>query len=76
MSSVIVNEGGELYGGFNSETRKPIWFRTKRLGCVFDEETADKIVKQLKGLGFERIVKRDANGVIRKWVPADMDILA
>lgn len=70
---VIVNEDGELYGGYNGEIGKPIWFKTKREGCVIEEAVADMVVRQLKGLGYEKIAKRDANGIIRKWVPADLD---
>lgn len=73
MDCVIVNEDGELYGGYNSEISKPIWFKTKRDVCVLDEKIADMALRQLKQLGYEKIVKRDANGIIRKWVPADLD---
>lgn len=76
MASVIVNEEGELYGGFSSEASKPIWFKTKREACILDDEIAKLALKQLKALGYEKLALRDANGVIRKWVPADMDILA
>lgn len=73
MASVIVNEDGELYGGYNGEIGKPIWFKTKRDACVMEDEMAKLAFKQLSGLGYEKIVLRDANGVIRKWVPADLD---
>ena len=74
MSSVVVNEHGLLYGGF--QEGKPIWFKTKRPDCVIKDETAEAVVKQLKGLGFEKICVRNAGGVIRKWVPADLDASA
>ena len=73
---VIVNDQGELYGGFSSESSKPIWFKTKREGCGIPEALADQVVKQLKALGYEKVVKRPASGVIRKWVPADLDASA
>lgn len=73
MSSVIVNEDGELYGGYNGEIGKPIWFKTKRDACVLDDAIAQQAFKQLQGLGYEKIAIRDANGIIRKWVPADLD---
>lgn len=73
MASVIVNEDGELYGGYNGEIGKPIWFKTKRDACVMEDEMARLAFKQLQGLGYEKIVLRDAAGVIRKWVPADLD---
>jgi hypothetical protein len=76
MASVIVNEQGELYGGFSSEASKPIWFKTKRDQCVLDDVIAKTALRQLKALGYERIVMRDANGIIRKWVPADLDASA
>lgn len=70
---VVVNEGGELYGGFSSEASKPIWFKTKRADCVIDCSVAALVVKQLHGLGFTKVAVRPAEGVIRKWVPADLD---
>lgn len=73
MASVIVNEDGELYGGYNGEIGKPIWFKTKRDACVMDDAMAKLAFKQLQGLGYEKIALRDASGVIRKWVPADLD---
>lgn len=76
MASVIVNEEGQLYGGYNGDEGKPIWFRTKRDACVLDDEIARAAFKQLQGLGYEKIALRDAGGVIRKWVPADLDASA
>lgn len=76
MSSVIVNEDGELYGGYNGEEGKPIWFKTKRDACILDDEIAKMALKQLQGLGYTKTVIRDAGGVIRKWVPADLDASA
>lgn len=76
MASVIVNEDGELYGGYNGEEGKPIWFKTKRGACILDDEIAKAALKQLHGLGYEKTVIRDAGGVIRKWVPADLDASA
>lgn len=73
MATVIVNEDGELYGGYNGEEGKPIWFKTKRPACILDDKIADAAFKQLKGLGYEKIAKRDANGVARKCVPEDLD---
>lgn len=70
---VVVNDQGELYGGFSSESSKPVWFKTKRDGCVIDCATAAMVVKQLQGLGFTKVAVRPAEGVIRKWVPADLD---
>lgn len=68
---VIVNDEGLLYGGF--QEGKPLWFKTKRNDCVIDCAIAEVAVRQLKQLGFEKVVVRDAGGVIRKWVPADLD---
>lgn len=76
MPSVIVNEDGELYGGYNGEIGKPIWFKTKRDACILDDATAKMAFKQLQGLGYDKIALRDAGGVIRKWVPADLDASA
>lgn len=76
MASVIVNDEGQLYGGFSSEGSKPIWFRTKREDCILDDAMAKMAFKQLQGLGYEKIAIRDANGIIRKWVPADVDASA
>lgn len=76
MASVIVNEEGHLYGGYNSEESKPIWFKTKREGCVMDDAIAKAALKQLIGLGYEKICIRDANGILRKWVPADLNAAA
>lgn len=73
MSSVIVNEKGELYGGFDSQTNKPVWFKTKRDGCEIPDAMAESVVRQLKGLGFEKVAQRDAHAVLRKWVPEDLD---
>jgi hypothetical protein len=73
---VIVNDEGELYYGFDSDSCKPVWKKTKREGCAMPEQLADAALKQLKALGHEKIVKRPANGVIRKWVPADLDASA
>lgn len=75
-TSVIVNEYGELYGGYNGEEGRPIWFKTKRPACIIDDAIADQVMKQLTGLGYTKIVKRDANGVARKWVPTDLDASA
>lgn len=74
MNYVIVNDAGLLYGGF--QEGKPVWFKTKRDDCVMDEDTADACVRQLTQLGFGKVVKRIAGGVIRKWVPADLDATA
>lgn len=74
MQCVIVNEEGELYAGF--QDGKPLWYRTKRPESVLEEPIADTVVRQLKGLGFEKVIKRSANGVARKWVPADLDASA
>ncbi len=76
MSSVIVNEDGELYAGFSSEESKPVWRKTKSQGCILDDAIAKLALKQLHGLGFTKTVIRDAGAVVRKWVPADMDVLA
>jgi hypothetical protein len=76
MASVIVNDEGSLYGGFSSEGSKPIWFKTKREDCVLDDAMARMALKQLHGLGYTNTVIRDANGIIRKWVPADLDASA
>lgn len=73
---VIVNDKGELYYGFLSEESRPDWKKSKRDGCEMDEKTADAVVKQLKQLGHERVAKRPAGGVVRKWVPADLDASA
>ncbi len=40
MASVIVNKDGELYGGFETERAKPIWFKTKRAECVLEDSVA------------------------------------
>ena len=37
---------------------------------------ADAVLKQLTALGFEKMAKRPSGGVIRKWVPADLDASA
>lgn len=71
---VIVNDEGLLYGGF--QDGKPVWFKTKRDDCVIDCKVAEMAVKQLKALGFGKVVVRDAGGVIRKWVPSDLDASA
>lgn len=76
MQCVIVNDKGEIYGGFSSETSKPVWFKTKRPGCDMAETMADSVLRQLQGLGFAKVAKRDANGVTRKWVPSDLDATA
>lgn len=76
MASVIVNEDGELYGGYNGEEGKPIWFKTKRDACVLDDAIAKQALKQLQQLGYDKTVIRDAGGIIRKWVPADLDASA
>lgn len=73
---VIINDEGQLYGGYNGEIGRPIWFKTKREGCELEEAVADACIKQLKQLGYEKIVKRPAGGIIRKWVPADLDASA
>ncbi len=70
---VIVNDKGELYYGFDSQAGKPDFKKSKRDGCEMTEQMADMAVKQLKQLGYERIIKRPAGGVVRKWVPADLD---
>jgi hypothetical protein len=74
MQCVVVNAEGLLYGGFGEG--KPHWFKTKREECVFDESIADQVVRQLKGLGFEDVAKRDANEVARKWVPKSLSAIA
>lgn len=71
---VIVNEKGELYGGFSSQESKPCWFKTKRDDCQMDEVTADAVIRQLGHMGITTVVKREAGGIIRKWVPADLDV--
>jgi hypothetical protein len=71
---VIVNGKGELYYGFDSQDHRPIWKKTQPDKCQLTEEMADMAIKQLKALGHEQIVKRPAGGVIRKWVPADLDV--
>lgn len=76
MSSVIVNDEGDLYGGYNGEEGKPIWFKTKRDACVLDDEIAKAALRQLQQLGYDKTVIRSAEGVIRKWVPADLDASA
>lgn len=76
MSKVIVNDAGEVYGGYSSEESRPIWFKTLRPQCVMPEEIAQMALKQLKQLGHEKVALRDANGIKRKWVPADLDAAA
>lgn len=77
MDSVIVNEKGELYGGFDPKTNKPVWFKTMRDGCLItDAKLAEAAVRQLKALGFDKVVQRDAHGVKRKWVPTELDASA
>lgn len=73
MASVIVNEDGHLYGGFESEKCKPIWFRNKRPECVLEDHVADQVCRQLTQLGFTKFVKRDAAKVVKKWVPNELD---
>ena len=70
---VIVNDEGLLYGGFDSEKSKPIWFKAKKDKCELPEDVADTAVRQLQALGFDKVVKRPAGAVVRKWVPEDMD---
>jgi hypothetical protein len=77
MASVIVNEEGELYGGFGGEGSKPIWFKTKRADCIIDDDNLAKMaLKQLHALGYDKTCIRDANGIIRKWVPSEVDASA
>ena len=76
MECVIVNDRGDLYRGFDSEEAKPKWGRGMRPECRMDEATADAVVKQLTQLGFTKFVKRPASGVVRKWVPADLNATA
>lgn len=76
MASVIVNEKGELYAGFDSETSKPLWRRNKVPACVLDDGMAATVVSQLKQLGFTKFIQRDADGVAKKWVPTDLDASA
>lgn len=76
MAAVIVNDKGELYAGFSSEQSKPIWRRSKCKECVLEEAIAETVVRQLKQLGFDKIIQRDADGVARKWVPTDTDAAA
>jgi hypothetical protein len=73
MASVIVNDEGSLYGGYNGEEGKPIWFKTKREDCIMEDAVAKAALKQLHQLGYDKTVIRDAGGIIRKWVPADLD---
>lgn len=71
---VIVNDQGRLYEGFSADEARPIWRSTKTQRCVMtDEAMVDTVVRQLHQLGFTKCVKRDANAVLRKWVPADLD---
>ncbi len=76
MQCVIVNEKGRLYAGFSSETSKPVWCVGKRAECIMDEGIADQVVSQLRQLGFQKVAKRRADEVARKWVPADLDASA
>lgn len=76
MASVIVNDEGELYGGFDPQSSRPVWFKTKRDGCILDDEIARRALSQLHQLGYTKTVIRDAHGVLRKWVPADLDASA
>lgn len=73
MQFVIVNDRGDLYRGFDSEEAKPKWVRGMRPDCRMEETVADQVVKQLTQLGFAKFVKRPADGVVRKWVPADLN---
>ena len=74
MKFVVVNSRGELYAGFSDS--RPVWYKNKRDESVFDEAIADAYVKQLTELGFGPVVKRDANNVAKKWVPASLDATA
>lgn len=76
MQFVIVNDRGDLYRGFDSEEAKPKWVRGMRPDCRMDESLADAVVSQLTQLGFSKFVKRPADGVVRKWVPADLNATA
>lgn len=76
MASVIVNDRGELYAGFDSEKSKPIWRRNKTETCVLDDGMAEAVVRQLTQLGFTKFIRRDADGVAKKWVPSDLDASA
>lgn len=71
--SVIVNKDGHLYGGFETERARPIWFRNKRAECVLEDAVADQVVSQLTQLGFKEFAKRPADGVAKKWVPEELD---
>ena len=50
MSYVLKNEQGLYYGGYADSA--PILYRTKREETKFDDEVADKVLKQLTDLGF------------------------
>ncbi len=70
MNCVIVNANGLLYAGF--EGGKPVWRKMKSDKCQMEEAVADAVVRQLTDLGFTEFTKRNANGVVRKWVPEDL----
>lgn len=76
MASVIVNEKGELYRGFETEKARPVWVRNMHDDCVMEDAMADQVIRQLTQLGFTKFVKRDADGVKKKWVPTDLDASA
>lgn len=73
MQCVIVNKEGHLYGGFETEKARPVWYKSKRSECVMDEATCDAVVRQLSQLGFKDFAKRDANAIAKKWVPEAVD---
>lgn len=73
MQYVIVNDEGCLYAGFETERARPVWRRTKVRECLIDEGIVDTVISQLKQLGFTKVAKREAEGVVRKWVPEDLD---
>jgi hypothetical protein len=68
-----VNKDGELYGGFETASAKPVWFRNKRPECVLEESVADLVMRQLATLGFKDFTKRPADAIAKKWVPKDLD---
>lgn len=73
MQCVIVNKDGHLYGGFETEKARPVWYRSKRAECVMDEPTCDTVMRQLAQLGFKDFAKRDAQTIAKKWVPETVD---
>ncbi len=60
MAAILVNEYGEFYGGFDSETAQPAWLKSKRKEVYLDEAIADLALKQLTDLGFQKITKEHA----------------